>query len=292
MFIIRSVCVLTDISTAKYIIARGKQYCEGYVVSTHVLDAIKSILMSNKQLLNPQYVTKWGKKFVDQAGLKFSPSFLVPLEKGVNLIKARKLQSNQRTCDLPECISAGSSSCSKCRSAFYCGAEHQKQHWKVHKKICCAVANGTTATSTTINSDSDLSIVFARENIMKKGEKLVTTSYRGGGTAVMSDAILRNIHGDNTFIVKIQVSMGKTVNGDMFVIPNGYLLIYDETKSFTLRLESSIQPQHGILMAYIVNKGLVSPTFGNIKCRAFLIAQNEACNIRVFMNRICKPQSW
>ena len=39
--------------------------------------------------------------------------------------------------------------CSRCRSAHYCGVEHQKQHWKVHKQICgSAVATATTGTST------------------------------------------------------------------------------------------------------------------------------------------------
>ena len=26
--------------------------------------------------------------------------------------------------------------CSKCKSAFYCGREHQSLHWKDHKKVC------------------------------------------------------------------------------------------------------------------------------------------------------------
>lgn len=26
--------------------------------------------------------------------------------------------------------------CTACKEVFYCGAEHQKKHWKVHKNVC------------------------------------------------------------------------------------------------------------------------------------------------------------
>jgi len=34
------------------------------------------------------------------------------------------------------CDSPGSKKCSGCNSAAYCSAEHQKQHWKLHKNQC------------------------------------------------------------------------------------------------------------------------------------------------------------
>eukprot|EP00752_Nemacystus_decipiens_P006360 g5734.t1 len=41
------------------------------------------------------------------------------------------------------CGQLAKSACSKCRSARYCGREHQAQHWKGggHKKVCTATAN-------------------------------------------------------------------------------------------------------------------------------------------------------
>ncbi|KAE8743935.1 hypothetical protein FOCC_FOCC009398, partial [Frankliniella occidentalis] len=33
------------------------------------------------------------------------------------------------------CGQAGTA-CARCRVAFYCGKEHQKQHWKLHKPTC------------------------------------------------------------------------------------------------------------------------------------------------------------
>ena len=43
-----------------------------------------------------------------------------------------------RVCALPGCGVNGEGllRCSRCRSVHYCGVEHQKQHWKVHKSIC------------------------------------------------------------------------------------------------------------------------------------------------------------
>ncbi|KZS89758.1 hypothetical protein SISNIDRAFT_458432 [Sistotremastrum niveocremeum HHB9708] len=38
------------------------------------------------------------------------------------------------TCGTPHELKA----CSRCRKIWYCGAEHQKQHWKAHKRNCVA----------------------------------------------------------------------------------------------------------------------------------------------------------
>lgn len=27
--------------------------------------------------------------------------------------------------------------CTACKTTFYCGAQHQRQHWKLHKPLCC-----------------------------------------------------------------------------------------------------------------------------------------------------------
>lgn len=35
--------------------------------------------------------------------------------------------------------------CSRCRSAHYCSAEHQRQHWKLHKRACSRAAPSASA---------------------------------------------------------------------------------------------------------------------------------------------------
>ncbi len=40
-------------------------------------------------------------------------------------------------CSLPGCAEHASKSCSRCRTARYCSAAHQKEHWREHKSVCC-----------------------------------------------------------------------------------------------------------------------------------------------------------
>ena len=45
-----------------------------------------------------------------------------------------------RLCSLPGCTAPAHSMCGRCRSAFYCGQEHQKDDWKRHKPECHALS--------------------------------------------------------------------------------------------------------------------------------------------------------
>jgi MYND finger len=35
--------------------------------------------------------------------------------------------------------------CTECRKMFYCDRKHQRQHWKMHKFVCTALASATPA---------------------------------------------------------------------------------------------------------------------------------------------------
>jgi hypothetical protein len=37
----------------------------------------------------------------------------------------------------PVCDKEATKCCSRCKSVYYCSVEHQKQHWKVHKRTTC-----------------------------------------------------------------------------------------------------------------------------------------------------------
>jgi hypothetical protein len=43
-------------------------------------------------------------------------------------------------CSLPGCTESAPYMCSKCSSAYYCSAEHQKADWKRHKPVCRALS--------------------------------------------------------------------------------------------------------------------------------------------------------
>lgn len=40
------------------------------------------------------------------------------------------------SCALPSCSQPGTKTCSRCKKVSYCSKEHQREHWKVHKKVC------------------------------------------------------------------------------------------------------------------------------------------------------------
>lgn len=43
------------------------------------------------------------------------------------------------SCFFPSCNAdpnAVTKRCGRCRNAYYCSLEHQKEHWKTHKKEC------------------------------------------------------------------------------------------------------------------------------------------------------------
>ena len=44
--------------------------------------------------------------------------------------------NTDRTCSLPSCNTKGLFICSTCKGVSYCGPEHQRQDWRVHKKNC------------------------------------------------------------------------------------------------------------------------------------------------------------
>lgn len=59
--------------------------------------------------------------------------------------------------------------CSKCKSVWYCGREHQKLHWKEHKKVCSA-ERSTTSTNTLDTAQQDF--LFPEYEIIVEPEEL------------------------------------------------------------------------------------------------------------------------
>ena len=55
------------------------------------------------------------------------------------------------------CHSKASLMCTKCRSVYYCSSDHQKSHWKAHKKNC-TLPNYTDTIQELETSISSLSI--------------------------------------------------------------------------------------------------------------------------------------
>lgn len=58
-------------------------------------------------------------------------------------------------CGLPGCGElANLKACSRCKNQWYCGVNHQKEHWPVHKPVCKAVAASETKPSKDVTNTS------------------------------------------------------------------------------------------------------------------------------------------
>jgi hypothetical protein len=284
--------ILPDKKLLKYMISCDPRFGASYDVAPEVYDCLKSLLDSNKNLLSAACHEEWQQRYGRQAKLQYSPSFLAPLPRGVEWVKtARVGPSNQRTCNLPECNEGADKTCSKCRSAHYCNADHQKQDWKSHKKVCGKSSEELSTDAS--NCTSDRTIVVPIKEI-EAGSGSIIVSHRANAPATKVTSFPKNIHSADTFIIKAQISLHRsTTDGEFFPGEDGPIIIYDAVRSFVFNLEVGIQPQHQDLFQVVIQNGLLSPTLKcNIKCRGFFYATRESRNIRIFVDRPCPEQSW
>lgn len=276
----------------KYLMSCDPRLSESYDVAPEVYDAIKTLLATNKDALSAACGTEWQKRYGRQAKLNFSPSFLIPLQRGVESVKAatRAGPSNKRTCNLPECNEVATKACARCRSAHYCSADHQKQDWKLHKKVC-----GKTAEELKDGNPNDLpdqSIVVPIKEV-QNGNATLTCSNRNARPPTKITSFPKNIYATDIFIIKVQLSLEHAADGEFFAVDDGPILIYDSVRSFSFHLDYDVQPQHKNIFDIVLQRGLLSPTFKcNTKCRAFFYASRESRNIRILVDRPCPEQLW
>ena len=50
--------------------------------------------------------------------------------------KSTPTSSHPHSCGFPGCTQPAPLKCSRCKEVRYCSKEHQKTHWKFHKKLC------------------------------------------------------------------------------------------------------------------------------------------------------------
>jgi hypothetical protein len=47
-----------------------------------------------------------------------------------------KCPKSVKHCNYPGCKAVSTQRCSRCKKAYYCSVEHQKENWKAHKILC------------------------------------------------------------------------------------------------------------------------------------------------------------
>ncbi|KII86097.1 hypothetical protein PLICRDRAFT_31577 [Plicaturopsis crispa FD-325 SS-3] len=157
----------------------------------------------------------------------FTPSFLLPIGP-LSMQDIGKLTNN------PGCAVCGksvTSRCTQCMSIAYCGRECQTQDWKSHKATCKSLKGGKWSTIPfTTNIPGMHRFVFNRfDPITLDGEH---NKIEGPDSAPPP-----NIHGDKTFLIKMQIGLNSGIDEDDEDDEDdarigGHIFIYDRQKSF------------------------------------------------------------
>ncbi|GAA6029794.1 hypothetical protein JCM8097_001053 [Rhodosporidiobolus ruineniae] len=62
--------------------------------------------------------------------------------------------STDRKCNLASCSTEATKQCSKCKSVYYCGRDHQTKDWQAHKKTCGKASAAAAAAKPSSSSSS------------------------------------------------------------------------------------------------------------------------------------------
>ena len=232
----------------------------------------------------------------------FTLSFIVPPTNGNS-----KVAEGENICAV--CKSSCTLSCSRCKTAHYCSREHQREHWKKHKRVCGKSAeelsgggrlssgggSGGGGGDGAGNGDRDSVLVPVVDPKMAAEGRVMMTMGQGSmaqdgsmntsrgakeTTREMKDKV-RNVHGDATFLVKCQVPMMGVVGGA------AGLMCYDERRSFTTiiagdsaagkRLAALIRSEHRHSVRRV---------------KGYFEATMEGAVLRIFVDDLAEPQVW
>ncbi|GAM19204.1 hypothetical protein SAMD00019534_023790 [Acytostelium subglobosum LB1] len=70
------------------------------------------------------------------------------------------------------CNSTDVQICTGCLGIFYCGSEHQLQHWPVHKVQCLNTSSSTSSSSTTTTTPTTITTSTSTSNNNNKNDTL------------------------------------------------------------------------------------------------------------------------
>mmetsp|Transcript_24784 Transcript_24784/g.74510 ORF Transcript_24784/g.74510 Transcript_24784/m.74510 type:complete len:362 (-) Transcript_24784:69-1154(-) len=159
-------------------------------------------------------------------------------------------------------------SCARCNGASYCSRGCQVEHWPQHKKVC-------KSRSPAVETGRASCLVSTIPPDFMQGNLVQTVSFSGAAGSKAKKAgsgAPRNIHGENTFIVKVQLPLGG---------PGSNGMIYDRQRSFQVYAalpEAAISLVRGCREA----NGM----------KAYIEAKREGENLRLFVDRRAPMQPW
>ncbi|KZV68070.1 hypothetical protein PENSPDRAFT_687544 [Peniophora sp. CONT] len=148
-------------------------------------------------------------------------SFLVP-------VTSLKLDQITKLATTPRCELCGRL-CSLCQTVSYCDQDAQRLHWQEHSSSCKGVQGGSWIDAT-----------FTENPIIDGEQKYTAIINHRSNKASRANGSLAppsNVHGDKTFIVKIQRPLIMTGADDFLS-----MLVYDRNRTFTGHISSKENP--------------------------------------------------
>ncbi|OCH86730.1 hypothetical protein OBBRIDRAFT_796890 [Obba rivulosa] len=181
------------------------------------------VLSINAKLLSSDFVPA---KEEDEAD--FKASFLLPMGP-LDFEDLGKLNSDVG-CVL--CGAKTTSRCAQCQSVSYCGPECQRADWPSHKQACRSLKGGTWRTLRFHN------VPPALEGMYMSTLNRFNMQQRPAGPIRKPDNSTPppNIHGQNIFLMKLQIGYGPAAGGPQ-------AMIYDRQRSFEAYFMEATSPQ-------------------------------------------------
>lgn len=251
-------------------------------------------LKRNGAMLSDDYVACFIKQKRDHKG-KFLPSFVVP-RVGSDTKLWSRAPSVEKRCSWRDCAKTGGGkdaklkSCDVCRSAHYCSRECQVADWKrgEHKAVCRRPvtaldtgegADGTTALWTFVRDKSTgrESVVVPAQNDSDDGDSAANINLKTGEvyTKKNRSKMPPNVHGDQLFVVKVQVPvMG----------PSSQIMVYDEKRSF----QTVVRGEKGDLPRLAKQIKAV----GYLGSKVYFDARREGPLLRIFTDKVREIMEW
>jgi hypothetical protein len=174
--------------------------------------------------------------------------------------------------------------------------DHQREHWKVHKKQCGAQGQGQgqgTGQVQQVRLTHDASLVVRVQGGMGFYSLLSTMPPYAAASAAAAAASTFTAAGglQEVFVIKVQTSLHASSFCE--VDPAGPLMIYNAQKTlcFHLTQQDGQKAQHQQLVRQIVNHGVV--THVGVRCKGYFYAmkENNDC-LRIFIADPCKTPDW
>eukprot|EP00051_Salpingoeca_urceolata_P019536 m.286265 g.286265 ORF g.286265 m.286265 type:complete len:755 (-) comp19437_c2_seq6:1104-3368(-) len=243
------------------------------------VDYALEYLRSNEERLAKTYTSAFYASSPHHAKDLIRPSFLVP----PTAPRLGPMRAACATCGVKEKGTARHKRCAQCLSVMYCSPKCQRRHWKNgHKAVCGKSGAGVAGQVAQIDERRPSFLMPVKPPRMMGQCQIATLSVVDGMQTSLSTEgkTPRNIHGDNEFVVKVQVPMFGGLGTN--------IMVYDAQRSFVTHIPPGApdSPELRGLINFVRHHG---PNQG---MKGYLSARREGNMVRIFYDKMLPTPSW